>query len=383
MESGIAEGGASEAAGTPDALISPLGRPRVLGPLGGSAGSAATGALKAGASSKPKLTSRADVKGSLLHRLEEAMQQCKERRAVAEDPGWRALRKSGAPAALVAEPWDKLRGTEFDVSVHSNLQRLRKQAALALAQHWAPDCRTFPRALEKAVPGAPEGEGPQPMRSTRHPGGFPWRELVERFGRTAKVVQEKLDLHNLMANTAAEECAKAVEQGRFVMVENPVQSYLWDLPAYKRLAKMKGMAWVTFHNCAFGGERRKYTAVLTNIPGMREALGQHCSARAEDAPCDFSGKPHVTWKASWKDGFATTVTGPESEYPAAMCSAMAKPIALCREAAPELATGLPFAFLEVFSGPNAPLTQAVRRALGVRPQRSQDEDGATGLPPRV
>ena len=69
---------------------------------------------------------------------------------------------------------------------------------------------------------------------------------------------------------------------------------------------------------------------------------------------------------------------PESEYPLGMCSSMAKQIALCPGAAPELASSLPYTFMEVFSGPNAPLTQAVRRALpGGRPKPMENEDGAT------
>ena len=184
-----------------------------------------------------------------------------------------------------------------------------------------------------------------------------------------------------MAYLAATECIKAVEQGRYVIVENPAQSYLWELPAFKRLMTMRGMVWVTLHNCAFGGKRRKYTALLTNVPGMKEALGVHCSTRAEGEPCEFSGEPRQSWRATWKDGFATTVTGPESEYPLGMCSSMAKQIALCPGAAPELASSLPFTFLEVFSGPNAPLAQAVRQAFpGGRPKPMENEDGATWAP---
>ena len=87
-----------------------------------------------------------------------------------------------------------------------------------------------------------------PMRSLRHPAGLPWKELQECFKGVAKVVQKKIDLHNFMANLAAEECIKAVGQGRFVVLENPAQSYIWELPAYKKLAGMKGMVWITCHS---------------------------------------------------------------------------------------------------------------------------------------
>lgn len=215
-----------------------------------------------------------------------------------------------------------------------------------------------------------------PMRSMRRPAGLPWKELVDRFKGSAKVVQEKLDLHNFMANLAAEECCKAVMQGRFVVLENPAQSYIWELPAFKELAGMKGMVWITCHNCAHGGKRRKYTGFLTNVPGAQEALGVLCSAREEDAPCDFSGVPHLPWTASWKDGRVETLTAPEAQYPTGMCVALAKLIAACPDVSPALASQMPYAFLEVFSGPEAPLTQAVRSALaGRRAKPTEDENG--------
>ena len=339
---------------------------------------------------RAKLTSYVDVKAGLLQRMEdaaEAMQQPpggKERQRIEQDLS-RVSGRSARP--LVAEPWDKLRGrlvdgwSEYDVTVPANEARLRSQAALSLTQHWAPDCSTFSRALDKPIPGAKEGQGPMAMRSKEFPEGLPWQELKARFKWTAKVVKDKLKLHNMLAGLAAAECLKAARQGRYVIVENPAQSYLWDLPAFRELARLQGMEFITFHNCAFGGQRRKYTAFLTNVPGMREACGIHCTARGDEAPCDFSGRPHKTWAPTWKDGRAVTVTETEAEYPQDLCKAMAGPIAMCPGAAPELAARFPYVFLEVYSGPNAPLTQAVRAAVGAeRPRPSEDENG--GLPPR-
>jgi len=341
---------------------------------------------------RAKLKSYVNVKAELVQRMEDAaevMQQppggkSKERQRMEQDLS-RVSGRSARP--LVAEPWDKLRGrlvagkSEFDVTVPANEARLRSQAALALTQHWAPDCSTFSRALDNKVPGAKEGQGPMALRSKQHPEGLPWQELKARFKGKATVVQEKIRLHNLLAGLAAAECLKAARQGRFVIVENPAQSYLWDLPAFQELARLAGMEFITFHNCAFGGERRKYTAILTNVPGMKEACGIHCKARGDETPCDFSGKPHTSWAPTWKDGRIVTVTESEAEYPQALCKAMSGPIAMCPGAAPELAARMPFMFLEVYSGPNAPLTQAVRLASGAgRPRPSEDENG--GLPPR-
>ena len=155
---------------------------------------------------------------------------------MAKDAGGQTWREAGAPASLtpcklmVAEPWDRLRGrkvegvSEFDVSIDGNAQRLRRQASMSLVQHWAPDCSTFSRALGKPCPGAPPGKGPLPMRSMRRPAGLPWKELVDRFKGSAKVVQEKLDLHNFMANLAAEE-----SRSRIWWRHSGVRSFVWTI----------------------------------------------------------------------------------------------------------------------------------------------------------
>ena len=401
----LVEGGgeAPEGAAAQAAMAEPSGQPRALGPdqgtkaSGTQAGSERPPPSRQGGKAhlvppRAKLKSNVEVREGLLDRMHGAAAQiseaglCKERQRVAQ--GVAQVANSAGPV-LVAEPWDRLRGrtvegkSEFDVTVPANEERLRKQAALALVQHWAPDCSTFSRAMEKPIRGAPEGKGPLPMRSKQHPEGLPWPALKERFPKPgiAKLVKEKLALHNFLAGMAAAEALKAAKQGRFIIIENPAQSYMWDLTAFRELAALPGMVWVTLHSCAFGGQRRKYTAFLTNVPGLKEACGRHCTAREEEAPCDYSGRPHKSWRPIWKDGYATTVTQPESQYPEPLCEALAGCIALCPGAAPELASKLPFVFLEVYSGPNAPLTRAVRRAMGADQHEPSVAEGGA-LPPR-
>ena len=336
---------------------------------------------------RAKLKSNAVVRDGLLKRMRVAMDEL----APKEKPPQQG--KGSQTKFLVSEPWDKLRGrtvngkSEFDLEVPANLERLRGQAAMALAQHWAPDCSTLSRVLDRPIAGAPAGKGPQPLRSRLHPRGLPWKTLQAQFGTaTAKAIHEKLTLHNLMAVTAAQECIRTVREGRFACIENPGNSYLWQLPEYKELAAMSGMVWFTLHNCAFGGKRRKYTGILTNIPGLQDTLEKRCGATGSDAVCDFSGAVHESWEATWKKGFGHTVTNPEAEYPRAMCETMAAPIVACEAAAPELAARMPYAFIEVFSGPNAPLTQAVRRAMALKRQGAggqQTPADSSKTPPRA
>ena len=283
------------------------------------------------------------------------------------------------PAAakwMVAEPWDKLRGACFDVLVEENATRLKRTAALSRVQHWAPDCKTFSRALEKAVPGMPKGRGPRPLRSLKQPEGFSMEQLRAEFGESAEVIGKKLADHNAMAILAAEACIKAIEEGRYFIVENPAQSLLWHLPIYKKLAAMAGVRWTVFHNCALGGLRRKYSGVLSNIPEVHECMkGKLCKARDEEAPCDFTGERHLSWAATWKESGASVVTEAEAEYPQGMCEALAKAIAARVVSVPAGSAGTPFAFLEVYSGPNAPLTAAVKQALGVSGETAPSAEG--------
>ena len=379
--------------------VTPIGLPVALGPQQTEGGSGGQGCPKGGQTGKrAELKSNMCVREELMQRMQVAMDELTpgpsggEGGVAVHSPN----RNSGASRPgnsstkyMVAEPWDKLRGrtidgkSEYDVEVPANTERLRGQAAMSLVQHWAPDCSTFSRALEKPIPGAPEGEGPQPLRTKMHLRGLPTKALNAQFGpRRAKIIIEKLKLHNLMAELAAQECIKAVKEGRFFCLENPGGSWIWQLPEYKELAAMAGVVWFTFHNCAFGGKRRKYTGMLTNIPGLQETLERRCNARGDADVCDFSGWAHEAWVPKWTKGFGHTVTQAESEYPKAMCEAMAPTVVACAAVAPQLAARLPYAFLEVFSGPNAPLTQGVRRAMARKRQEPEKQQGpAGGKPP--
>ena len=319
-----------------------------------------------------KLKPRTVVVSELERRLEAAAQLCSERSAMKAD--MERLEKSLGPQLgmlLVADPWDVKRGTEtegindHDVLHPPNTERLKGRLARTAVQHWAPDCRTFSRALEKEPSGVKRGTGPRPIRSVEHPKGLPWEVLVAQFGvSTAKLIQEKLDRHTRMAELAGAECLKALEAGRYFILENPARSLLWNLPVFRQLAKASGVEWSVLHNCAFGGARRKYTGIMSNIPGLGAILGKLCSARGEHDPCDYTGVPHLAWEATCKEGEVVTVTEGEAEYPAELCKELARGVVQCLASSSALSAKTPFAFIEVFSGPNAPLTSAVKQAFG-------------------
>ena len=91
----------------------------------------------------------------------------------------------------------------------------------------------------------PWWDWPPPLRNGKHPEGRP--EAL----RTAPWFAERVANASEMANLAAEQCIKAVEEGRYFTLENPGQSWMWQLPRLKRLASLPGVQWLTFHSCAF------------------------------------------------------------------------------------------------------------------------------------
>ena len=265
-------------------------------------------------------------------------------------------RATGAFSGRVAEPWDLKRGGErHDVRVPANLAVLEQALRRTLCAWWAPECKTFSRARGKPVPGAKSW--PRALRSGRFPAGLPELQREDRRADLLKVEQA-----NELADTTFRCCLEALQQGRYFAIENPANAYLWNLPRAVELAQSKGVHRVTFTNCCFaGGERNKLTAVLTNAQFIAGALeGRLC--RGRDL-CERTGAPHLTWAPVVRDGvIATYPTEAEAEYPAGLCVEVAKGVAELVEAA-HSGDRYEWDFIEVFSGPNAPLSRAVAAQL--------------------
>ena len=157
--------------------------------------------------------------------------------------------------------------------------------------HMAPPCRTFSRARKRAKvlrsAVRPEGDGNDP-------------DLAEA---------------NELAAITFAVAERAVHCGAFFSVENPLSSLMWRLPAAVRVAGMRGVQLLEFEQCAFGGQHRKATGVLTNG-------GWLPAPRCKHAP----PHNHVTLRGriwSYKDKREVWYTAEAAEYPWAMCAAWA------------------------------------------------------------
>ena len=321
-------------------------------------------ALGAGIGGQDTGSAKQAVKADLLQRLTKAAQLCAERRSVANDRGFMSLNSRAAP--VVADPWDVLRGktldgeNEFDVLGKRAGPKLKRLVSRALVQHWGPECSTFSRARGKPIPNVSKDRWPPQVRNAEFVEGIP--SVMRALPGSARRVADA----NEMVNLAAQSCIEAVLSGRYFTLENPDRSWMWQMPLIRQLPEMPGVQLVFYHSCAFGGHRRKYQAICTNIPGFDQSVHRLCGAADPSMPCEHSGEAHLPWEPSGMGEASEMIpTQFESEYSPELSAAVAKPVALLINQELEKARHHPVSFIEVFSGPNAPLTSAVRSALGL------------------
>ena len=274
--------------------------------------------------------------------------------------------------AKVELPWDILRGTsgadgnEFNVLIPARQEALALKTAVALVQHWAPQCSTFSLLRERPIPGVAKGRVPVPLRSAEHPKGLP-----ELLGDDAdQALKKNIEDDTTMAVFAATQCALAAATGRCFVLENPSGSHLWELPEVIALMAMDGVRAVLYHACAFGGVRRKAMTLLTNMSEVQDECGMVCGERRAKEACPYLGVPHLPWatvvdlRGTWK-----SPSKGEAEYQPRLCDALTKAFLRRRHAVVEAGGTLPPTFfIEVFSGPNAPLTAAVAAACKTVPR---------------
>lgn len=164
-----------------------------------------------------------------------------------------------------------------------------------------------------------------------------------------------------MADMAAEDCISRSKDGRAFSLEHPRNSIARSLNSWKTLEKQPGTIVTEYHTCMFrGSRRRKHQVLLHNTPELHEAVARLCSSNKR---CSRTKSGHLSWKPKVEGGKVVCFsTGEEREYPEGFCAAFAAGL---REAAKRFPED--WRFLEVFSGPNAPLSSAVALEFGEPP----------------
>eukprot|EP00435_Cladocopium_sp_Y103_P021759 s2411_g5.t1 len=170
-----------------------------------------------------------------------------------------------------------------------------------------------------------------------------------------------------MADLAADKCVDAHNENRFFSLEHPARSLAQYLQSWQRLLGPEGVFVVYYTTCMFEGSRRKKNQMLIcNHPVFKE-MGLSCKG---GSVCDRTGLKHLKWRPTTSGGRVVQfTTGDEREYPSGFCTAYARCAAKI--------LGSKGTFMEVFSGPNAPLTRAMCQQLGeeLRGTRLSTEKG--------
>ena len=165
--------------------------------------------------------------------------------------------------------------------------------------HFAPPCGTASRARD--YPMAEGYHGPPPLRSEQWPLGFPWLNGIWAA---------KVESANTIYLEICSFCEFLATLNITWSIENPEWSYLWYIDAYKRLAL--GAIFVGFDSCFHGGERKKATALLTNLPAL-EALAGRCTGDHE----------HLEWGYTRTPEGIVFDTSKEAAYPRLLCERFA------------------------------------------------------------
>ena len=203
-----------------------------------------------------------------------------------------AVRSICASVAVVTEPHDKFYGSALEDDKEFLEMDEQDPSETADWKHFAPPCRTMTKARRSDRHGKV-----RKLRSEERPEGFGDKQTVEA---------------NLLADRTAHLSERQVKLGKFFSVENPEESFLWDLKAFKRLAKLDGVMFIRLDQCAYGGPYKK----ATGVPWLKE--GRRC----KDAPPHH----HTTLEGrvwSHKVGRMVWFTSEAAEYPTGLCEAWA------------------------------------------------------------
>ena len=184
----------------------------------------------------------------------------------------------------------------------------------------APPCGTASRAREKFVSKSLwRGKVPKPLRSQKHPAGFPGLKPKDKL---------RVELANRLYALAVQVATECLGRKIPFVIENPKNSYFWDLPEVKQLLEQAGVEDVIYQACMHGGARPKRTQLLGTLPGSRQLA----------LLCD-GGHQHEAWGVRRSQGRWHFDTASEAVYPYLLCQRLARLIATAQPPEGRLGAG--------------------------------------------
>lgn len=123
------------------------------------------------------------------------------------------------------------------------------------------------------------------------------------------LAKTKVEAANTLYDLAGRVYAYCCEQSILCTVENPSNSYFWSASHWQAPTKHCPQHEAVFQNCAYGGERPKWTTLCSNEPTVT-SLSRQCPGNHYRAP----------WGQTVSGQFATAL---EVERPHELCNAIA------------------------------------------------------------
>ena len=169
-----------------------------------------------------------------------------------------------------------------------------------LMVHMAPPCSTGSRArlIQRSL------RDPKPLRSWEHPDGLPGLLFADR-----QRVSDANKLYSLCYDII-----RACElSGTWWSLENPAGSLFWLTSPISRVWAQFGshIHFARFHNCCYGGQRRKETVVWSSCKQLK-ALSCLCTPPFQHEHLPWGRLPGGAWS-----------TSEEAAYPQSLCKAWA------------------------------------------------------------
>ncbi len=189
-------------------------------------------------------------------------------------------------------------------SVDLVTETLRCDPSIALV--WlSPPSGSLSRARENPIKG---GGGYPPLRSTSHPQGLPELKADDRI----RVTKE-----NAMVDKVSQVVAACAILGVEWAIQHPWRSFLWQLLSLDSSATTEAHS-SEFPACAFGGNSKRRTRVLTSLAAVAHNLCRECPG----------GHVHRKWTQRWASPSTALHAAKEEAFTSSFCEVV---VNACRE----------------------------------------------------
>ena len=190
---------------------------------------------------------------------------------------------------------------------HHNI-RARIRSGEVVGVHFALPCQSWSRARRN------DGRGPGPPRDDcEFLFGLPGLSAKD----VARVAGGNLLLHNILLIIHT-----ALEMSMPVVLENPMTSRVWLIPALREVAAKHDAVWARADYCQYGQPWRKAAFFLAwDMPGLQSLLRSCCTKHGR---CSASGCRHVILQGRDAQGVFLTLRA--QPYPKPLCRDLAEAI---------------------------------------------------------